>query len=310
MTTKESNSNFLIGSRRNSDDRQNNVIILDANNKSDNTSVNFDIDKLDIASGTTGNGVEDKTDRDGRNDKFIKKIPGYNVNLNLTAKSQKPVLINYFEIDKKQFHSEHKGISNVGQQTPTLNKNITLNEYEESTPNKKSHFSNKKLGNMKNVFSLAANSNTRNNSSNKERNQTTDKKYKTNQKDRESNLMSSNSFQNENFCYKSNTTICEVDLVLDYFNEITALINNLKETRKDSFQHYINDININYFNSEFYKRQKKKKDYPNENIKNHLEIKIAIDYLNESDIIIENDLICVFYNLVIFFLIKFNIPIR
>ena len=184
---------------------------------------------------------------------------------------------------------------------------------------------------MKNVFSLAANSNTRNNSSNKERNQTTDKKYKTNQKDRESNLMSSNSFQNENFCYnnnlinltkkyrvlfniqlsnKSNTTICEVDLVLDYFNEITALINNLKETRKDSFQHYINDININYFNSEFYKRQKKKKDYPNENIKNHLEIKIAIDYLNESDIIIENDLICVFYNLVIFFLIKFNIPIR
>jgi len=55
---------------------------------------------------------------------------------------------------------------------------------------------------MKNVFSLAANSNTRNNSSNKERNQTTDKKYKTNQKDRESNLMSSNSFQNENFCYK------------------------------------------------------------------------------------------------------------
>ena len=185
-----------------------------------------------------------------------------------------------------------------------MNNNGNRNENENHTPIKKNQFSNKKLGNMKNVFILASNS------IKKDQGQpTTEKKNKnSNTKDsgiKDSNLKNSNlkekdirsSISFKDFGNKSASTITEEDLVLDYLNEISSLVDNLKLTRKDSLHNYINDFNISFYNAEFYKKQKKKKEYQNEG-KNNLEARIALDYLNLDNIISENDLICVFYNLV------------
>lgn len=111
------------------------------------------------------------------------------------------------------------------------------------------------------------------------------------------NFKPSISFQDENFCYKTRSTVSDEEKeIADHLNEINTYAGILRETRKNTIRLYFDDVNLKNSFQELLKKTNNSSMFLTD-IKTHLEIKINLEYLNYPNKLNEKQLLVVLINL-------------
>lgn len=111
------------------------------------------------------------------------------------------------------------------------------------------------------------------------------------------NFKPSISFQDENFCYKTRSTVSDDEKeIADHLNEINTYAGVLREARKTTIKQYLDDVTLKNSFQELLKKTNNSSIFSTD-IKTHLEIKINLEYLNYPNKLNEKQLLVVLINL-------------
>jgi hypothetical protein len=111
------------------------------------------------------------------------------------------------------------------------------------------------------------------------------------------NFKPSISFQDENFCYKTRSTVSDEEKeVADYLNEINTYASVLKDARKTTIKQYLDDVTLKNSFHELLKKTNNTSIFSTD-IKTHLEIRTNLEYLSYPNKLNEKQLLVVLINL-------------
>jgi hypothetical protein len=111
------------------------------------------------------------------------------------------------------------------------------------------------------------------------------------------NFKPSISFQDENFCYKTRSTVSDEEKeVADYLNEINTYASVLKDARKTTIKQYLDDVTLKNSFHELLKKTNNTSIFSTD-IKIHLEIRTNLEYLCYPNKLNEKQLLVVLINL-------------
>lgn len=111
------------------------------------------------------------------------------------------------------------------------------------------------------------------------------------------NFKPSISFQDENFCYKTRSTVSDEEKeVADYLNEINTYASVLKDARKTTIKQYLDDVTLKNSFHELLKKTNNASIFSTD-IKTHIEIRTNLEYLSYPNKLNEKQLLVVLINL-------------